>query len=49
MGGMAKVRTVTFAENRNSRDPLYFPITIVSVLLYQICADPLVIKTDPVR
>ena len=47
--GVAKVRTVAFAENRNSREPLYFPMTMASVLLYQICADSLVITTDPIR
>ena len=42
--GVAKVRTVAFVENRNCREPLYFPMTIVSVLLYQICADSLVMR-----
>ena len=32
----AKVRTVSFAENRTSREPLYFPMTTASVLLNQI-------------
>ena len=32
---VAKVRTVSFAENRNLKDPLCFPMTIVSVFLYQ--------------
>ena len=37
---VAKVRTVSFAENRNSRVILRFPITIASVPLYQKkCAD----------
>ena len=48
-GEVAKVRTVSFAENCNSRAPLYFPMTIASVPLYQICADSLVITTDPVQ
>ena len=39
MGSEGKVRTVLFAENRTSRDPLCFPITTASVLLNQICAD----------
>ena len=45
----AKIRTVLFAENRTSRDPLCFPITTGSVLLNQICADSLVIMTDAAR
>ncbi len=45
----AKVRTVSFAEKRNSRDPLCFPMTTASVLLNQICADCLAIMTDSVR
>src|SRR5258706_3895555 len=35
----AKVRMVLFAENRTSREPLYFPMATASVLLNQICAD----------
>jgi hypothetical protein len=31
---VANVRTVEFAENRNSREILYFPMTTASVLLY---------------
>ena len=48
---VAKVRTLVFAENRNSRGPLCFPMAMAmaSVLLYQICVDWLVITTDPVR
>ena len=34
-----KVRTELFAENRTSREPLYFPMTTASVLLNQLCAD----------
>ena len=30
---VAKVRTVSFAENRTSKLPLYFPIAIASALL----------------
>jgi hypothetical protein len=32
---VAKVRTVSFAEKSNSRDPLCFPTTIVSIHLFQ--------------
>ena len=49
MTGMAKVRTVSFTENRTSRDPLCFPITTDSVLLNQICAEWLMRMTDSVR
>src|SRR5258706_9142601 len=39
---VAKIRTVEFDENRNSRDPLYFPMTTAPALVNQICADRLV-------
>ena len=42
-GGVAKIRTVSLAEKRNSRDPLCFPMTTASVLLNQICADWLMV------
>ena len=45
----AKVRTVSFEENRTSRETLYFPMETASVLLNQICADWLVVMTDSVR
>ena len=45
----AKVQTVSFAENCTSREPLYFPMTIASVLLNQICADWFVIMTDSIQ
>ncbi len=35
----AKVRMVSFAENRTSRELLRFPMATASVLLDQICAD----------
>ena len=46
---VAKVRTVSFAENRTSRDPLCFPMTMASVLFNQICAGKFVIMTDSIR
>ena len=46
---VAKVRTVSFAENRTSRIPPYFPMTTVSVPLNQICAGRLVIMTDSIQ
>jgi hypothetical protein len=42
---VTKILTVGFAENRNSREPLYFPMIIASALLNQICGDGLVITT----
>ena len=44
----AKVRTVSFEENRTSRGTLYFPMITASVILNQICADSLVRMTDSV-
>jgi len=49
LGAVAKVRTVVFAENRDSREPLCFPMTTASVLFYQIYADWLVLTTDSKR
>ena len=49
MGGGVMVRTVSFAENRTSREPLCLPMTTDSVLLNQICADWLVRMTDSLR
>src|SRR5882757_7905112 len=40
---VAKIRTVSLAEKRNSREPPYFPMTTASVLLNQICTDSLVV------
>ena len=37
--GANVVLTVSFEENRTSREPLYFPITTASVHFNQICAD----------
>jgi uncharacterized membrane protein len=36
---VAKIRTSVFSRNRNSKFPLYFPMTTASVLLYQKSAD----------
>ena len=46
---VARGRTASFEENRNSREPLCFPMTTASVLLYQICATWLAVTTDSVR
>ena len=46
---VVKVRTVSFVENRTTREQLYFPMTTPSVALNQICAGSLVITTDSVR
>jgi hypothetical protein len=47
---VANVRTVSFAENCNSRVILYFPMPIASVSLCQkLCVDWFEIMTDPVR
>ena len=43
-----KERTVSFAENRTSREPLCFPIITSSVLLNQIVAEWFVVMTDSV-
>ena len=40
---VAKARTVLFAENLIFKEPLCFPMTIASVLFYQLCADQLLI------
>ncbi len=40
--GVAKVRTVSFAVNCTSREPLCFAMTTDSVLSDQLCADWLV-------
>ena len=42
----AEVRTVSFAENRTSRDPRCFPMETVAVPLNQLCADLLALMTD---
>ena len=39
---MAKVRTVSFAWNRISKEPLCFPITTGSVLFDQLCGDSVI-------
>src|SRR5258706_4954131 len=43
---VAKVRTVSFAENNTSRYPLCFPMTTSSALLSEDIPDWLVMKTD---
>jgi len=39
---MVRVRTVAFAENRNSRETVRFPMITLSGILYQMCTDWLV-------
>ena len=46
---VAKVQTVSFAENRTSRVPLCFPMATASVLVNQICAGELMTVTDSVQ